>query len=201
MLETLTACALGAVVGLRHALEPDHLAAVSTLVATRRNGFERAMLGARWGLGHTLALVGVGALVIALRWRMPEALERGFELAVAMMLLALGIRALLERPSNERDAKIRGAPLLVGFVHGLAGSGALTVIAVAAMPSLELSLLYIALFGIGSIVGMAALSMAIGWPLERFIAQPRVARRVGIATGIVSASVGVVWGVLAFTGA
>src|SRR4051794_18908361 len=93
-LEFLTSSGLGSLLGMRHALEPDHLVAVSTLVSQERNGYKAAWLGMCWGIGHTLALVIVAAALIALRAEMPARVGTAFELLVAVMLIALGVRAI-----------------------------------------------------------------------------------------------------------
>src|SRR5690349_17178422 len=95
VLELVTSSSLGSLLGMRHALEPDHLAAVTTLVTRERSSYKAALLGACWGLGHTLALVVVGATLVVLRAELPEAVATGFELLVALMLVALGGRAIL----------------------------------------------------------------------------------------------------------
>src|SRR5215470_16955033 len=95
LLELLTSSGLGSLLGMRHALEPDHLAAVSTLVSQERSGFRAAWLGVCWGVGHTLALVVVAVALIALRAEMPAAAANLFELLVAAMLIALGVRAIV----------------------------------------------------------------------------------------------------------
>ncbi|HET9831125.1 MAG TPA: hypothetical protein VFP91_05435, partial [Vicinamibacterales bacterium] len=92
--EVLTGSALGTLLGMRHALEPDHLTAVSTFVTGERSSVRAAMLGASWGVGHTLSLVVVGAVLVVLRAEMPAAVADLFELCVAVMLVALGIRAI-----------------------------------------------------------------------------------------------------------
>src|SRR5438270_6969178 len=95
--EVLTGSALGALLGMRHALEPDHLTAVSTLMTSspgERSRVRAAMLGASWGIGHTLSLVAVGAVLVVLRTEMPAYVADVFELLVAVMLVALGIRAI-----------------------------------------------------------------------------------------------------------
>src|SRR5262247_258181 len=103
LIELLTGSGLGSLLGMRHALEPDHLAAVTTLVSRERSSIRAAMLGACWGLGHTLALVVVGALLIVLRKEMPAALTEVFELGVAVMLIALGVRAVLQAVRQGPD--------------------------------------------------------------------------------------------------
>src|SRR5207244_9513490 len=91
VLELLTSSGLGSLLGMRHALEPDHLAAVSTLVTGERNGYKAALLGACWGLGHTVALIAVGTVLVVLRAEMPLRVADGFELCVALMLITLGL--------------------------------------------------------------------------------------------------------------
>src|SRR5258708_887176 len=96
VLELITTSSFGSLLGMRHALEPDHLAAVSTLVSGQRNGYKAALLGICWGLGHTLALVAVGAVLIILRAELPASASHAFELLVALMLVTLGVRAIVQ---------------------------------------------------------------------------------------------------------
>jgi hypothetical protein len=218
VLELLTSSGFGSLLGMRHALEPDHLAAVSTLVTRERNGFKAALLGVCWGLGHTASLAVVGLALVVLRAELPARIAAGFELLVAVMLVLLGARAIrqawnLARPAHQHPATFAmhqhsglpahvhiGAwtlawrPLLIGAVHGLAGSGALTAFVLTTLPSTAARLAYMALFGVGSIVGMAVLSGLLGWPLARFGAQNVVVRSVTFAVGALSVALGLVWG-------
>jgi hypothetical protein len=220
VLELLTSSGLGSLLGMRHALEPDHLAAVTTLVSREQNGYKAAFLGACWGLGHTAALVVVGAVLVVLRAELPAAVADGFELLVALMLIALGVRAIViaTRDGSDGPAYLHrhrfavhshggvaphvhiGAwtlarrPLLVGAVHGLAGSGALTALVLATLPTTAARLAYMALFGIGSTLGMAALSGLLGFPLARIGANQSLARAVSLIVGCVSTLLGVWWG-------
>src|SRR5215470_14942637 len=89
LLELITSSGLGSLLGMRHALEPDHLAAVSTLVTGERSSVRAALLGVCWGLGHTLSLVIVGTILVLLRAEMPARVADFFELAVAVMLIGL----------------------------------------------------------------------------------------------------------------
>jgi hypothetical protein len=221
----ITGWLLALVLGARHASEPDHLVAVSTLVADAPNARRAATLGAIWGIGHSAALLCVGGALMILHWQLPDRLAAVFELGVACMLLALGaqsIAAALKLRAAERkhvfrahagslvkpgyhshgggrmhrhDAKQRTRrPLLIGLVHGLAGSGALTALALANMPSLGSGLAYIGFFGLGSVLGMAALSGLVGAPLARFTARKPVQVAALVATGALSLAVGVAWG-------
>src|SRR5215470_11621844 len=221
--EILSGSALGSLLGMRHALEPDHLTAVSTLVTTvpgERGRYRAAMLGAFWGLGHTLSLVVVGAVLVVLRAEMPARVSDVFELFVAIMLVGLGIRAiaLAGRQGRVGPAHVHhhghvvhahaGAaphvhvgrwtlarrPLLVGAVHGLAGSGALTALVLATLTSTTARITYMALFGFGSTVGMAALSGLLGWPLARLGANRTIVRGLSVAVGCLSIGLGLAWG-------
>jgi High-affinity nickel-transport protein len=218
--ELLTSSSLGSLLGMRHALEPDHIAAVSTLVTGERSGYKAALLGACWGIGHTVSLLVVGMGLVLLRTEMPAALTDVFELFVAMMLIGLGLRAIYlaarQGPAGPVHAHQHGGrvhvhggapahihigtwtlarrPLLVGAVHGLAGSGALTALVVATLPSTTARLTYMAVFGLGSTLGMAVLSGVLGWPLARLGSHRLVARAISLAVGCASTMLGVVWG-------
>src|SRR4029077_16347614 len=100
VLELITSSGLGSLIGMRHALEPDHLAAVSTLLTDQRHADQRghrtraAFLGICWGLGHTVSLFVIGAVLVVLRAEMPSSVTDLFELGVALMLVGLGLRAI-----------------------------------------------------------------------------------------------------------
>src|SRR5262245_14669574 len=160
--------------GARHALDPDHLAAVSVLAADAPGARRGALLGALWGIGHAAALLGTGLVLAALAAELPASLGDAFELAVAVMLIVLGARAIARAvrdpgdgppvfhahtslshrhagpPGHVHLARRTFAlrPLLVGVVHGLAGSGALTALVLARMPSAHLRFAYLALFSV-----------------------------------------------------
>jgi hypothetical protein len=205
---------------MRHALEPDHLAAVTTLVSRERSSLRAALLGAWWGIGHTLALVAVGTALVVVRAELPVSVSNAFEFGVALMLVALGIRSIrlaaLQAPGGPRHLHRHGRivhshaavpahvhigswtfarrPLLVGALHGLAGSGALTALVLATLPTTAARLMYVLLFGVGSTLSMAALSGVLGWPLARLGTHHHVARSISFAAGCVSIGVGVWWG-------
>jgi hypothetical protein len=220
VLELMTSSGLGTLLGMRHALEPDHLAAVSTLVTGERSRFKAALLGACWGLGHTFTLLVVGVVLVILRADMPARLADAFEFCVALMLIGLGLRAIYlaarQGPAGPAHVHHHGhvvhvhpgapahvhigtwtlarRPLLVGAVHGLAGSGALTALVLATLPSTAARLTYMAVFGLGSTLGMAMLSGLLGWPLARLGSHRGVLRAVSLAVGCVSTVLGLAWG-------
>lgn len=216
----LAATALGLAIGLRHAFEPDHLMAVATLVPDSPGSRAALRLGASWGIGHTLALLTIGATLIAARQSMPDGLAGAFELVVATMIFAMGVRAIvsawrmsgdgLDGPHAHGDVHhshavplahlhvgpwtVATRPLLVGLAHGLAGSGALTAMAMASLPSWPEQMAFMLLFGLGSTVGMAAVSGLAGWPLARLALSRRVLAGVSAATGVAAMLFSVVWG-------
>ena len=203
---------LGTLLGMRHALEPDHLAALSVLLTGERSIRKAAWLGVYWGIGHTLTLLAAGTLLVVLRAEMPARTSDVLAGAVALMLIGFGFRAIYMSASpvspRPTHSHVRGAasgfatgpwtlarrPLLVGAVHGLAGSGALTALVMATIPSTGARLAYLALFGVGSTLGMAALSGLLGWPIARVGTHGAVARSVSLAVGSISIMLGLFWG-------
>jgi hypothetical protein len=191
--ELLTILGLGFVLGLRHALDTDHVAAVSIVLTRRPSVRASSMIGFSWGLGHTLVLLLVGAVVLALRVEISESLALAAEFGVGMMLVVLG-SALAIKLSKERwhlhphehDGErhlhlhshqrstdhhhshwLRDSiqPLCIGMVHGLAGSAALLLVVLSTAKSMMAGLLYIAVFGVGSILGMILIGFAISVPV------------------------------------
>lgn len=190
----------GLLIGMRHALDADHLAALASL-ATRSHGVRGTVLrGAIWGLGHTFTLALVGGACLLLDATVPDRLARLLEMAVGAMLLGLGAEVLwriyrrrvhvhvhrhgdgtvhlhahshppreAHDPGHHRHAHPQGFPgraLVVGMVHGLAGSAALLLVALSGIASFWQGMAYIGLFGLGSILGMAALGVVIAVPLR-----------------------------------
>lgn len=221
MMALIASCGLGFLVGLRHAMEPDHLAAVSTLVAAEPRPRRAALLGAFWGVGHLLSLLGVGVLLLAFRVQLSPQWADAFELLVAAVLIGLGLRAfrgafsLRAAASSHQHGVVLHAhgahgehvhvgpltlaarPLLVGIAHGLAGSGAITALALATMPGPGAAAAFVAVFALGSIGGMTLLSGVAGVPLERLARKPATHAALMRVVGALSLAVGVLWGALA----
>ncbi len=193
---------LGFLLGMRHAIEADHIAAVASL-STRVNSVRQGVRqGAAWGLGHTLTLFLFGSIVLFVANIVPEQIVQGIELAVGVTLIILGgdvlRRVVRERihfhahshgpgkkhfhahshkgetrlahdPARHQHTHSVGFPvraLLVGLMHGMAGSAALILLTLQTMTSPWLGLIYIAIFGIGSIAGMGLFSLVIAIPLR-----------------------------------
>lgn len=219
MMAPLGGILLGLLVGVRHAFEPDHLTAISNLVVETRGARRGALLGAIWGLGHTLSLVVVGMVLLVLGAVLPTNVAAAFECAVAAMLIILGARSILRaaRESGEVTRHRHGEhehehasenphlhlgartfawrPLAIGLVHGLAGSGALTAIVFAQLPGNATRIAYIALFGLGSVAGMAIISGIAGASLGALVRGPGMRRGLAYATGAFSIVIGIVWGI------
>jgi high-affinity nickel permease len=171
--------ALGFVLGLRHATEADHLAAISTIVTERRSVLSSLVVGGSWGLGHTLALLVAGVGVLVLRYQMSDRIAHALELGVGIMLVLLGanvLRTLVDQgPSDghdhatvashsHSDAWLLARPLLVGMVHGLAGSAPVLLLTLTVVASPLAAFTYIAVFGVGSMMGMAIMSVLLSVP-------------------------------------
>jgi high-affinity nickel permease len=171
--------ALGFVLGLRHATEADHLAAISTIVTERRSLLSSSLVGAFWGLGHTLALLIAGAGVLLLRYQITDRMAHAFELCVGIMLVILGanvLRTLAHRGTSHRhphttvashshsEAWLVARPILVGMVHGLAGSAPLLLLTLTVVSSPLAAFFYIGVFGVGSMMGMSIMSLLLGVP-------------------------------------
>jgi ABC-type nickel/cobalt efflux system permease component RcnA len=189
---------LGFLLGMQHALEADHIAAVSSIAARRSEVADIVKHGLTWGVGHTLTLFAFAGAALALGQAIPEDLARPIEIAVGIMLIGLGAHVLwrlwrdrvhfhkhshgdgtvhvhAHSHAGETVAHahaphthahgVRWRTLLVGLMHGMAGSAALLVLAVSQASSVTAGLGYVALFGVGSMIGMGVLSTIIAVPL------------------------------------
>jgi high-affinity nickel permease len=189
---------LGFLLGMQHALEADHIAAVSSIAARRSEVGDIVKHGLTWGLGHTLTLFAFAGAAIVLGQAIPENLSRPLETAVGIMLVGLGAHVLWRlwhdrvhfhrhrhddgtehvhvhshagetvphtRAPHSHAHGFRWRTLLVGLMHGMAGSAALLVLTVSQASSAIVGLGYVALFGVGSMIGMGLLSTAIAVPI------------------------------------
>jgi high-affinity nickel permease len=148
---------------MRHATDADHVVAVTTIVSDRASLWSASAVGALWGIGHTVTILLVGGAIVVFRLTIPPRLGLAMEFAVALMLIALGVMNLL-RGKRHRTTPSTARPVIVGFVHGLAGSAFIALLVVAAVPGAWLGLGYLALFGLGTIAGMALITLTIAVP-------------------------------------
>jgi sulfite exporter TauE/SafE len=192
---TLAILGFGFLLGLKHATEADHLAAVSTIVSERRSLFSSAFIGGVWGLGHTISLFIAGVFVLLLNFQISERTERILEFCVGVMLFLLGLNVLRkiikgghlhfhrhkhagrehvhphihqteDDPHTHHGLRFSPRALVVGMVHGLAGSAALMLVLIPTIESRLIGLIYIVVFGVGSIGGMMLMSFLVGLPFH-----------------------------------
>ena len=156
----------GFLIGMRHALDGDHLAALSVLIVEKPSIRRAAKQGALWGMGHSLTLFLMGVAVIVLDLQLSVQLASVLELLVGVMLIGLGA-GLLRRFNQPEPRATPHQVLGIGIMHGLAGSSALILLTLSNIQTTSLALGYIGLFGLGSILGMVLVSVALAWPLHR----------------------------------
>ena len=196
----LSAVLLGFALGIRHATDPDHVAAIAALVARHRRIGVAARIGAAWGVGHSATIVAVGGALVALRIAVEPRWALAAEGAVALILIALGIANLraLGRPqqAHPRPEAVHAhggssrRAFGIGIAHGLGGSAAIALLALAAMRDTASAVVYLAIFGLGTVLGMVALSLVLGFPLVAASRRPSLSRWVLGASGAVSICVG-----------
>ncbi|QIG92936.1 urease accessory protein [Bradyrhizobium sp. 6(2017)] len=216
---------LGFLLGMQHALEPDHIAAVSSIAARRTHVGDIVKHGLTWGLGHTLTLFIFAGAAILLGRAIPETVAQPIETAVGVMLVGLGTHLWWRlwrdrvhfhshshgdgtahfhahshageilphaRAAHSHAHGFRWRTLLVGLMHGMAGSAALLVLTVSQAPNPVIGLGYVALFGIGSMIGMGVLSSVIAVPLAASARWLTWANRgLQIAVGAVTIAIGI----------
>lgn len=200
----LLALGIALLLGLRHASDPDHLVAVTSLVAAEQGDTRgAARLGAWWGVGHAAALIALGVPLIAFKAELPAWVEGGAEKAIGVVILALAARVILKwargdyramahaHGNDEPDSharrrhlrrgdsghrhvavRTRGQAASIGLMHGLAGTGAVVVLLIAALPTRLEAGLALAVFAPMSLVSMAACTAAFAWVLTRPIIEP-----------------------------
>jgi nickel/cobalt transporter (NicO) family protein len=163
----LSALMLGLGLGLRHATDADHVAVVSAMLQREPGALRAVRVAVFWGLGHTISFLALGLLVVLAGLHVPEAFERVAELLVAAMLVALGAWhwARGSNAAAPKRALSPARPLAVGLVHGLAGSAGVALLAATTIRSPLWAALYLVLFGVGTVLGMALLTAALSWPI------------------------------------
>jgi sulfite exporter TauE/SafE len=187
----------GFVLGLKHAVEADHVAAVSTIASEHPSLIGSSFVGALWGIGHTISLLLAGALIVLLHVEISSGVSLALEFIVGLMLIVLGANALRKllrgghlhmhvhehggrvhahphlhdrQPKSEAHShhgvKLQRRPVIIGMIHGLAGSGALMLLVLSAIRRPAIALVYVLIFGIGSTGGMMIMSALVGLPAK-----------------------------------
>lgn len=186
----LTIIFFGFLLGIKHALDADHIVAITTIVSRSRSVLRGALAGLSWGMGHTLILFAAGFGVLVFKLSIPDRLALSVEFVVGILLVLLGVPLLKQLLANKshvhlhqhedkrhshlhthgdtpgHDHKHSRRPFLLGMVHGLAGSGVLIPLILSTMSSVIQGLLFIVIFGIGSMLGMLIFSGLISLPFK-----------------------------------
>ncbi len=215
----LSLLGLGLLLGIRHAFDADHIAAVSAMVARHKSIKKSSLLGALWGFGHTISLFAVGLMVLLLKIPIPERIALYIEFIVGIMLVALGLNVLMAvnkekshlhkhthggkehihfhshkyvKEHHHGHASFRQS-MLVGLIHGLAGSAALTLLVLTAISSIWLGLLYILMVGVGTLIGMTLISAIISLPFTLIPAKlEKIQKLLKLSAGLISIMIGLI---------
>jgi high-affinity nickel-transport protein len=247
MMNLLTVIGVGFLLGIRHATDPDHVIAVTTIVSRQRSIRHAGLIGILWGVGHTITILLVGAAIILFNLAIPPRIGLAMELAVGLMLILLGVLNLTGvtqwiahrfTPSQRHEGIIHShvhthahggeahvhvhghnpevhlhldeepesalqkvlarvgpyqllRPLAIGIVHGLAGSAAVALLVLTTIRDPRWAIVYLLVFGVGTIAGMMLITMMIGVPFaytgRRF---ERFNRGLGVASGLISVAFG-----------
>jgi high-affinity nickel-transport protein len=242
MTSALALMVLGFFLGMRHATDPDHVIAVTTIVARERTRFGATAIGAAWGLGHTLTILLVGGGMILFGWVIPPRIGLSMEFSVGVMLIILGLMNLsgvmrrigegkavpkpghthahshgdyvhthahthtpeahthkpertplswLDRHFGNLSAYQLARPLVVGIVHGLAGSAAVALLVLTTIRNPAWAIWYLLVFGFGTIAGMMVMTSVIAVPFARASHHSaRLSGQLRIASGVLSLAFG-----------
>ena len=212
---SLGAIALGFVFGLQHATDADHVVAVASIVSRTGRFASGALVGAFWGLGHTVTIAAAGMAIVLFNVTVTPRAGLSMELAVAFMLMALGVARIVtlvrdrdERPGQPADGHGHDAPrfwlvlrtlgpaqaarsTLTGLVHGLAGSAAVALLVLSTVRSPYAAVVYLLVFGLGTIAGMTAITALLSVPFAaRLPIVLRFRRALALGTGVLSLAFG-----------
>lgn len=200
-MSALALLGLGFLLGMRHATDADHVVAVSAVVTRERSLRAAAPIGLLWGVGHTFTILLVGGAIVLFGLVIPPRLGLGLEFCVALMLIALGALNLrAARPTHQQLHAARCLstlgglrPLAIGLVHGLAGSAAIALLVLGSIRDAASGVLYLVLFGAGTLVGMLLITTALAVPMIKLAEHSAsVQRSLGIVTGLASLVFGAV---------
>ncbi|OSX55481.1 urease accessory protein UreH [Anoxybacillus ayderensis] len=159
----------GFILGIKHATEPDHVIAVSTIASRTKKLSLSSLAGIFWGIGHTATLFVLGMIVIGLEQQIPETAAMWLELAVGVMIVVLGITSFRSAyvVSSKKEVDISHLHLkstMIGIVHGLAGSAGMVLLTLTTVDTRLQAVLFILIFGVGTIMGMMLFTTFLGLP-------------------------------------
>ncbi|PTX64575.1 hypothetical protein C8P63_10268 [Melghirimyces profundicolus] len=199
--EVLSVLGVGLLLGFRHSFDPDHFIAVSTIATRTGNALKSAVSGIFWGSGHTLMLLMIGMPLVMMKTAVPPRLELIMECTVGVMLIVLGwtsIRTFRKQTEDKRGGsfekpaqQLNLQSFFVGMVHGMAGSGALVLLTMSTLKDWTEAVLYILVFGCGTVGGMAFFALVIGLPFTFAGRFDRLRRTLGIGAGVASLLFGI----------
>lgn len=197
-METWSALALGFGLGLRHATDADHVAMVATLTQRSPGLAAGARIAALWGLGHSLTFVSLGLGLICFGLRAPPRFDQAADVLVGVMLLLLGTWHLTRRiAATPRDAMRPDArhgaaarPVLIGLVHGLAGSAGIALWASTTITGTTWAVAYLLLHALGTLLGMVLLTLVIAPPLAWTLRRPRWQSSLSIVAALLNLGLG-----------
>jgi len=213
MTQLLPILGLGFLLGLRHALDADHVVAVTAIISRSGSIRQASWAGILWGSGHTVTLFIVAAVVLIFKFTIPEPVVLTLEIAVGVMLILLGCNVLrqvwqgkihwhshkhdgmnahshLHSHAKTREHRHGHVSFGMGLVHGLAGSGALVLLALSSASTVYTGMLFVLIFGLGSILGMLVTTTLLALPLHKAVNSARVHRTIVITSGCASIVVG-----------
>ncbi|GGC85172.1 hypothetical protein GCM10007216_14860 [Thalassobacillus devorans] len=188
---------VGFLLGIKHALEPDHVVAVSTIVGENKSPWRSGFLGVFWGIGHTLTLLVIFLILFLSQTSIPGAWEKSFELGVGFMLIYLGFSSFLPKKNKARKSgkavrnQLLFKSMLIGQIHGLAGSAAMTLLVVSTVDSLQGALIYIGTFGTGTVLGMLLFTLVLSLPFLFTVNKQRINMLLTRGTAILSICYGI----------
>ncbi|MFB7637698.1 HoxN/HupN/NixA family nickel/cobalt transporter [Peribacillus butanolivorans] len=211
--------ALGFILGIKHAIEPDHVIAVSTIASQSKKLWHASLAGVFWGIGHTATLFIVGIILILMKGEIPEKWAMSLEFLVGIMLVYLGIKTFLSFKNihvhkhahdgdehnhvhtHEHDGKHKHKhqhkhssylkSMFIGLVHGLAGSGAMVILAMSTVKSVWEAAIYILLFGVGTVMGMLFFTTIIGIPFVLSVKRVKISSTLVFTMGAISTVFGI----------
>ncbi|MED1467236.1 sulfite exporter TauE/SafE family protein [Bacillus salipaludis] len=204
----LSVLALGFVLGIKHAIEPDHVIAVSTIASQSKKLSRSSLAGVFWGIGHTATLLIVGIILLIMKGKIPEKWAMSLEFLVGIMLVYLGISTItslkkIHVHQHEHDSETRNKhekqqrklsymkSMVIGLVHGLAGSGAMVLLTMSTVKSVLESAVYIVIFGFGTVFGMLFFTTILGVPFIFSAKRLRLNKTLTQITGVISTMFGI----------
>jgi sulfite exporter TauE/SafE len=217
-LSFLSVLTLGFVLGIKHAIEPDHVIAVSTIASQSKKLIRSSIAGVFWGIGHTATLFIVGTILILMKGEIPEKWAMSLEFLVGIMLVYLGLATIfsfknihkhehinnnsphIHIHSHNNDgyhehSKFRsfsyGKSMFIGLIHGLAGSGAMVVLTMSSVNSVWEAIVYILIFGLGTVTGMLFFTTLIGIPFVYSAKKISLNKTLTQVTGAISTVFGI----------